>query len=512
MTFISSHPDLEAQELEIKKQVIDSTNVSFSSLIPTNDIDVKTALRRLGHPICYFGETAMDRRQRLAKIILMIQEEKDSESLDWKGILGAREENEVDQDNEEIEDLFVTEGPNELIFWRKYLWDYSRERANQRLKNEYIERVSFLNKMKYPDEFSNVVLDGIRIRRQLIKHVKNIELYASQTPQKRPLSSISARASGLEFIENIKIESDETISSEQINQGLILTGSYDGDLNLWSLDSNSNYKLLKIYPPGEQLESNTSQHGHEERITSVSFNPIEQLNNNFVSFASGSADTTAKLWNLNSSQPIATLKGHTNRLGRISFHPTGRLLGTSSYDGTWRLWDLEKELCLLEQEGHSRGVYDIQFHPDGSLAASCDLGGIVRIWDLRSSQSLLHMGSHVRKILSISFSPNGTQLASASDDNSIKIWDLRMRKFIYRIPAHQKLVSRVRFDKSGRFILSSSFDRTIKIWLNGEYKLVKTLEGHSGPISDFDVLNKPSSNENLQIVSCGLDRTWKVYQ
>lgn len=62
--------------------------------------------------------------------------------------------------------------------------------------------------------------------------------------------------------------------------------------------------------------------------------------------------------------------GHTQRLGRVGFHPQGNHFGTASFDGTWRLWDVSTGDCLLEQEGHSRSVYALAFHPDGSLAAS----------------------------------------------------------------------------------------------------------------------------------------------
>ena len=35
--------------------------------IPTNDKEVKMRLRELGKPICLFGETNIDRRERLKK-------------------------------------------------------------------------------------------------------------------------------------------------------------------------------------------------------------------------------------------------------------------------------------------------------------------------------------------------------------------------------------------------------------------------------------------------------------
>ncbi len=36
-----------------------------SIVVPASDKEVKLALRELDHPICYFGEGAKDRRERL---------------------------------------------------------------------------------------------------------------------------------------------------------------------------------------------------------------------------------------------------------------------------------------------------------------------------------------------------------------------------------------------------------------------------------------------------------------
>ena len=73
---------------------------------------------------------------------------------------------------------------------------------------------------------------------------------------------------------------------------------------------------------------------------------------------------------------LHSLEGHTDRLGRIAFHPMGHHLATASFDMTWRLWDIETGTCLLEQEGHSRSVYTVAFQCDGSLAASGGLDAI----------------------------------------------------------------------------------------------------------------------------------------
>ena len=81
--------------------------------------------------------------------------------------------------------------------------------------------------------------------------------------------------------------------------------------------------------------------------------------------------------------PSNLISGHAPyRVSRLSWHPSGRFLGTACHDQSWRLWDLEVCEEILHQEGHSRAVFDIKFNKDGSLAASGGLDAYGRIWEL----------------------------------------------------------------------------------------------------------------------------------
>lgn len=71
-----------------------------------------------------------------------------------------------------------------------------------------------------------------------------------------------------------------------------------------------------------------------------------------------------------SETPLATLKGHQDRVCRVAFHPSGNWVASASFDTTWRLWDVPTAKELLLQEGHSKEVYSVEFQDDGALAAS----------------------------------------------------------------------------------------------------------------------------------------------
>lgn len=64
------------------------------------------------------------------------------------------------------------------------------------------------------------------------------------------------------------------------------------------------------------------------------------------------------------------MSGHSGRVARVAFHPSGSFVGSAGFDGTWRLWDVTTSKELLAQEGHSKEVYSLAFQDDGALAAS----------------------------------------------------------------------------------------------------------------------------------------------
>ncbi|KAJ2555753.1 hypothetical protein EV175_002194 [Coemansia sp. RSA 1933] len=275
----------------------------------------------------------------------------------------------------------------------------------------------------------------------------------------------------------------------------VLVGSWSGSIKLWTVP---------------QCKETRSFRGHTDRVGGLSFRP--QSDGAPVDFASGAADKRIHLWSLGKETPVATLLGHANRVVHVDFHPSGYYLGSASYDGSWRLWDVATASELLLQEGHSREVFCLRFQCDGSLVATAGLDGVGRVWDVRSGRSVMALEGHAKEIFGLDWSPNGFHVATGSADNTVRVYDLRKSESLCQIPAHKSMITDVRFfhgpsaSGGGQYLASASNDGLINVWSAGDWRLQKSLPGHVGKVMSIDI-----AADGSYIASSGYDRTFKIW-
>uniref|UniRef100_A0A8C1LCC1 Coronin n=1 Tax=Cyprinus carpio TaxID=7962 RepID=A0A8C1LCC1_CYPCA len=86
------------------------------------------------------------------------------------------------------------------------------------------------------------------------------------------------------------------------------------------------------------------------------------------------------------TEPECVLRGHTEKIYSIKFHPhASGLLASSSYDLTVRLWNLGTGEEVKRLSGHQDQIFGIAWSPDGKLLATVCKDGKVRLYDPRKS-------------------------------------------------------------------------------------------------------------------------------
>ncbi|XP_030840363.1 transducin beta-like protein 3 [Strongylocentrotus purpuratus] len=125
----------------------------------------------------------------------------------------------------------------------------------------------------------------------------------------------------------------------------------------------------------------------------------------------------------------------------MAFDSTSTLLATGSSDSTIKLWDIVRQYCTHNLKGSQGVVSLVQFHPDSErlhlFSVSDD--SHIRIWDLQTSSCLSVLETHYGAVTGLSFSQDGNTLLSSGRDSVVVIWDLVMNLAKKTIPVFEPL-------------------------------------------------------------------------
>jgi WD40 repeat protein len=198
---------------------------------------------------------------------------------------------------------------------------------------------------------------------------------------------------------------------------LLSAGTYDKTVMVWNVAQNRAQAGLEIQesrradPPGRLQE-------HRMIVHCVAFSP------DGARIASGSLDTTVRVWDAAAGRQTLYLCGHTAAVTRLAFSPDGTRLVSGSKDKTASIWDAADGRQLGRLCGHEGEVTAVAFSPDGKRIASGSESGTIRVWDTSTSELLVRLRGHKSWVSNVAFAPDGMRIYSNSRDKTARVWSL----------------------------------------------------------------------------------------
>jgi eukaryotic-like serine/threonine-protein kinase len=301
---------------------------------------------------------------------------------------------------------------------------------------------------------------------------------------------------------------------------MILTASRDGTARLW--DAGTAQATGIVLRHRYAFRDNDSSLGRDDEtreqtslIKAVAFSPDGKT------VLTGSADATARLWDVVSGKQIGEPFLHEGDVNAVAYSSDGEAILTSTRWNTY-LWDTAHIGHKRLRFQHPHGVGAVAFSPDGKtiLTGTADLNPLnfvgrkwqARLWDASTGTALCDPLPHRLGVVSAAFSPDGTQFLTGGGyiyggPGEARLWQTATREPIGRAMTYDEPIYAVAFNPDGRTFLTAGKNKLAQLYEVGSAKLVRTFQH---PDNVLSAAFSPDGEILLTGDSGGIARLWKV--
>jgi len=312
------------------------------------------------------------------------------------------------------------------------------------------------------------------------------------------------------------------------DERLLATGSWDGTVKLWDVESGSllwtgwhTYLIENLaFAPNGQMIASCGDDGIIRLWDVQSGANVQTIADQCIVFAvawssdsthlaSSYSDGRIQVWELQATRPatcVQTLSGHSNWVQGLAFAPDGSRLASSSWDRTVRVWDVASGRCLYTLEGHTERVQCLAWSPDGRKMASAGFDHTIRLWDAEPGSSRAVLQGHTAPVYSIAFTPDSRLLLSGSEDRTLRVWDVESGYCVRIIQGYAGTQYDVAWSPDGQRLASVGTDMLVTLWDVAGETLPRVLRGHR-----WNVTGVAWSPNGRLLASAGWDNAIRLW-
>lgn len=283
---------------------------------------------------------------------------------------------------------------------------------------------------------------------------------------------------------------------------VLLSGSCDGEVRLWSLPRRECLKTLTAHtgfvrglctsPSGntflsvgddkvikqwsmEQSFDISLENSQTPINTIIGKNLYHSIDHSWKSNDFATCGEQVDIWNENRADPIRSFNWGVDTIHSIKFNPIEtHLLASTASDRSIILYDMRGSAPLRKVVMEMRSN-TVAWNPlEAFVFTAANEDSNLYTFDIRRFKEPInvHM-DHVSAVLDVDYSPTGQEFVSGSYDKTIRIFerDSGRSREVYHTSRMQR-VSCVRFSGDSTYVLSGSDETNIRIWkANSSQKL-----------------------------------------
>lgn len=266
---------------------------------------------------------------------------------------------------------------------------------------------------------------------------------------------------------------------------------------------------------------------HKEVVSCLALHDSEPI------FASGSGDSTVRIYDYELQNQVALLKGHTHGVNCVAWAREELLSGSS--DMSIKLWksankgnplDFGEFFCARTLVGHEHAVSALICIPETDFTISVSRDRTVRLWD-RASGFCRKTIADAHEDWARCLDANARHLLTSGNDKKVFVFELEnllntdkksngyggdSRSYINSFDVHDNYVESLKVFKTGNLlgeeqvVVTASRDKTVAVWNYLTGAMLLQLTGHENWVKDIALFE-----EQGFAVSAGEDRTLRIW-
>ncbi|KAK7040830.1 SCF ubiquitin ligase complex subunit cdc4 [Paramarasmius palmivorus] len=216
------------------------------------------------------------------------------------------------------------------------------------------------------------------------------------------------------------IGEDSTKAEERLNRPLIVSGSRDHSLRVWSFPGKNDQEYKSIDGENDEYSQNTDDNPYHLHHLEGHDDAVRALAARGRTAVSGSYDYTVRVWDIIDGVCRWVLTGHTQKVYTVVLDSTRNQTMSGSMDGTIRIWSLTEGTCICVLLGHTSLVGLLGLSPSYLVSGAAD--ATLRVWNPDTGEVKHVLTAHTGAITC--FQNDDTKIVSGGDE-TLKVWDLK---------------------------------------------------------------------------------------